>query len=198
MSQGSTGGRGLPPALDPARAAAVRLVVFDVDGVLTDGGIYVRPGPDDGEPVELKRFDIVDGLGIKMLMTAGLEVAFVSGRVSGATAQRARELGVRECHQDPGARKVPVIAALLERKGLAWADVALLGDDLPDLPALRRVGLPAAVRDAVPEVVEVARWVGTRPGGRGAAREFAEAILRARGVWPDLVDQYCRERNGDA
>ena len=196
MSAAPDAGRGHPPPLSPERADSVRLVVFDVDGVLTDGGVYV--GMDQADrPVELKRFDIVDGLGLKMLMAAGLEVAIVSGRPSDATRLRAAELGITECHQVAGARKVPVIADLLARRGWSWGEVAFLGDDLPDLPALRRVGLPAAVRDATEEVRASALWVGTRPGGHGAAREFAEALLRARGVWSGLVDQYCRDRDGD-
>jgi len=175
-------------------AAQVRLVVFDVDGTLTDGGIYVGVNP-DGSRLELKRFDITDGLGLKMLVWAGIEVAIVSGRVSEATASRAAELGVQECHQVEGAQKVPAVAGILERLGIGWEEVAFLGDDLPDLPALRRVGVPAAVRDAVPEVVGVAVWRGTRAGGYGAAREFSEAILRGRGVWTDLVERYCQEQN---
>ncbi|NNF28608.1 MAG: HAD hydrolase family protein, partial [Gemmatimonadetes bacterium] len=89
---------------------------------------------------------------------------------------------------------VPALAGIMERLGIGWEAVAFLGDDLPDLPAMRRVGLPAAVRNAVPEIVEVALWKGTRAGGHGAAREFSEAILRGRGVWKDLVERYCQER----
>ncbi|MEZ4414695.1 MAG: HAD family hydrolase [Gemmatimonadota bacterium] len=187
----------VPPPVASERAARVQLVVFDVDGVLTDGAIYVGMGQDN-KPVELKRFDILDGLGITLLIAAGIEVALVSGRDSNATRLRAAELGVAEVHHVDGARKVPVIEELLRRRGLEWEHVAFLGDDLPDLPALRRVGLPAAVRDASPEVQALALWTGTRPGGRGAAREFAEALLRARGVWSAVVEEYCGDRDGDA
>ncbi|HZD05218.1 MAG TPA: hypothetical protein VE173_09880, partial [Longimicrobiales bacterium] len=134
-------------AIPGALARQVRLVVFDVDGVLTDAGLYVGRLP-DGREVEFKRFDIQDGLGLKMLQWAGLEVALVSGRVSEATVLRARELGIEECHQDTGADKLPVLRALLERKGVGWDEVAMLADDLPDLPVFSRVGLPAAVANA--------------------------------------------------
>ena len=114
-------------SLDPAVAKRIKLVIFDVDGVLTDAGIYVGAGA-DGETVELKRFDIQDGVGVKMLTWAGLDVTIVSGRVSEATELRARELGV-ECYQEPDAHKLGAVEALLSRKGIAWGEVAMLGDD---------------------------------------------------------------------
>ena len=172
----------------------IRLVILDVDGVLTDGAIYVGALP-GGESLELKRFDIQDGLGIKFLQRAGIEVAFVSGRVSRATEVRARELDVVECHQDGGAQKVRAIRDILERLGLDWDEVAMLGDDLPDLAVLRRVGLPAAVANATEEVRHVALWQGERRGGEGAVREFCEALLRSRGEWDGLVEAYVRDRN---
>lgn len=181
--------------LAPDVALAVKLVVLDVDGVLTDAGVFIGEAA-GGEAVELKRFDIQDGLGIKMLEWAGIPVAIVSGRVSSATTRRAEELGVAELHQDNGAQKVPAIQAILDRRGLTWADVAFLGDDLPDLAALRRVGLPAAVANAVDEVKGAALWVGERRGGHGAAREFAEALLKARGEWADSVEAYVSARSG--
>lgn len=181
-------------AFDAGAARAVTLVVLDVDGVLTDAGVYVGVGS-DGSPVELKRFDIQDGLGIKMLEWAGIPVAIVSGRVSEATTRRAEELGVSELHQDNGAQKVPAIQAILDRRGLDWDGVAYLADDLPDLAALRLVGLPAAVANAVAEVKDVAVWVGQKSGGRGAVREFAEALLRARGEWDQRVEAYVAERS---
>lgn len=176
-------------------ARDVRLVVLDVDGVLTDGGVYVGRLP-DGSPVELKRFHIQDGLGVKMLQQAGIEVVVVSGRTSEATRIRAEELGIAECHQDPGAEKLPVLAGLLEERGLEWSRVAHLADDLADLPVLRKVGLPAAVADAVPEVRAASRWVGRRRGGHGAVREFSRALLEARGEWSNLVEEYCDARRG--
>ena len=180
--------------IDPQVAGRIRLVVLDVDGVLTDGGVYVgaRPGQD---AIELKRFDIQDGLGIKMLRWAGIEVAIVSGRVSEATVLRAKELGVDECHQDPGAKKLPVVQKLLDDRSLGWEEAAMVGDDLADLPVLHRVALPVAVSNAVPEVHAVALWTTGSPGGSGAVREFARALLIARGEWDGLVKEYCDARS---
>lgn len=177
-------------------ARRIRLVLFDVDGVMTDGGLYMGQAPDGGV-VELKRFDITDGLGVKMLVWAGLEVALVSGRESAASRVRAAELEV-ECFEDAGARKIPLVERLLARHGASWAEAAFVADDLADLPVLRRVGLPVAVANAVPEVRAAARWVTRRPGGHGAVREFAETLLRARGDWSRLVDEYCRARGEDS
>jgi 3-deoxy-D-manno-octulosonate 8-phosphate phosphatase (KDO 8-P phosphatase) len=176
----------------PDLAARIKLVVLDVDGVLTDGGIYVGAG-ESGEPVELKRFDIGDGLGILLLQRAGVRVVAVSGRESAATALRARELGLT-WHQAPGGFKLGAVLGVLDEVGCDWADVAILGDDLPDLPALSRAGLPVAVANAVAEVRAVAAWQTRRPGGAGAVREFAEALLRARGAWRELVTAYVGER----
>ncbi len=171
----------------------IRLVALDVDGVLTDGGIYLGASA-GGERVEMKRFEITDGLGIRLLKDAGIEVAIVTGRESEAVRLRAEELGIVECHQDRSAAKLPIMRSLIERLGLSWEDVAFFGDDLPDLPLLRRVGLPAAVGNAVPEVRAEARWVARKHGGSGAVREFAEALLRSRGVWSESVSRYVSER----
>lgn len=182
-------------AIDADMAKAIRMVILDVDGVLTDGGVYVGALA-GGDTVELKRFDIQDGLGVKMLRWAGIEVAIVSGRVSDATALRAEELGIEECHQDPGAEKLPVVRRLLEQKDIAWKEAAMVGDDLADLPILERVGLPVAVANAVPEVHSVATWSTSSPGGSGAVREFSRALLQARGEWDRLVREYCDARIG--
>ena len=171
------------------------MVVLDVDGVLTDGGLYIG-STRGGEAVELKRFDVQDGIGVKMLDNAGIHVAIVSGRVSVATDLRAAELGIEDVYQDAGARKMPVLEKLLAARGVGWGEVALLGDDLADLPVLRRVGLAATVANGVLEVRRVATWQSSREGGRGAVREFAEALLRARGQWDGLVEEYCRARGG--
>jgi 3-deoxy-D-manno-octulosonate 8-phosphate phosphatase (KDO 8-P phosphatase) len=177
-----------------ARARAVKLVIFDVDGVLTDAGVYVGALPAGGT-VELKRFDIQDGLGIVLLKKAGIRVAFVSGRLSEATTQRAAELGVEECHQDPDARKIPLVEGILRRAGATWEQAAMLADDLPDLAVFRRVGLKAAVANAQPEIAALADWRSQSPGGRGAAREFCRALLGARGEWDRLIQAYERERS---
>src|SRR5256886_13595711 len=167
--------------LDAAVARRLKLVGFDVDGVLTDNGIDV--GMEGDHPVEFKRFHIQDGLGVRMLRTAGLLVVWLSGRESAATTLRARELAVDEVIQDPTARKLPAFEALLERRGLAWDECAFVGDDLADLPLLTRVGLPIAVANGVAELKAAARLGTTVPGGQGAVRGVAELILQARGEW---------------
>lgn len=184
-----------PMEIPEATARRVRMVVLDVDGVMTDGGVYMG-ATTEGHTVELKRFDVQDGLGVRMMINAGIHVAIVSGRVSKATDLRALELGVEDVFQDGGARKVPILEKLLAARGVGWDEVALLGDDLADLAALRRVGFPATVANAVREVRHVAVWRSLKGGGRGAVREFAEALLRARNEWTRLVDEYCRERAG--
>lgn len=175
-------------------ARRIRLVVLDVDGVLTDGGVYVGELP-GGEVLEMKRFDIQDGLGVRLLQWAGVEVAVVSGRMSRATEIRARELEIKECHQDGGAQKVRIIQRLMDERGLDWGQVAMLADDIPDLAVLREVGLPAVVANATEEARKVAVWQAGKPGGRGAVREFCEALLKARGDWDDQVESYVRARS---
>jgi 3-deoxy-D-manno-octulosonate 8-phosphate phosphatase (KDO 8-P phosphatase) len=177
--------------IEPALARRIRLLGLDVDGVLTDNGVYL--GPVDGQPVELKRFDIQDGLGHVLMRTAGLPVVWVSGRHSEATTLRARELEVEEVLQVPGPRKLEAVGALLERRGIRWEEMAFVGDDLADLQVLRRVGLPIAVSNAVAEVKAVASFVTRAPGGHGAVREVIEALLRARGVWSEMLERYFSE-----
>jgi 3-deoxy-D-manno-octulosonate 8-phosphate phosphatase (KDO 8-P phosphatase) len=173
----------------------IRLVIFDVDGVLTDAGVYL--GEDaDGRAIELKRFDIQDGIGIKLLQAAGVVVTIVSGRVSAATSLRARELGIEACYQEPNAHKLRVVERLLEEHGVVWEEVAMIGDDIPDLAVMRRVGLKAAVGNATPPVASIADWQATRDGGRGAAREFCDAFLQALGRLDELVERYVSERSG--
>ncbi|HEX2093871.1 MAG TPA: HAD family hydrolase [Longimicrobiaceae bacterium] len=174
-------------------ARRVRLVVFDVDGVMTDGGIYLG-ATDSGERIEMKRFEIQDGLGIRLMQEAGIVCAIVTGRESHAVRLRAEELGIVECHQDRTAAKLRIVEELLERTGVSWEETAFLGDDLPDLAILRRVGLPAVVGNATPEARSSALWHGRLQGGYGAVREFAEALLGARGEWAERVEAYVRDR----
>ena len=178
--------------IEPAVARRIKLVGFDVDGTLTDGGIYM--GVSGGQQVELKRFDIQDGLGIHLLRAAGMPVVVITGRGGDAARQRARELQVDEFVADTAARKLPAFEAILEKRQLRWEETCFIGDDLPDLPILRRVALPVAVANATKEVKESARFTTTAAGGSGAVREFAEAFLKARGVWLDVVRTYLRER----
>ena len=178
--------------IDVAKASRVRIVALDVDGVLTENGIWI--GLLAGERVELKRFDIRDGLGLRLLRTAGIPVIWLSGRHSAATELRAEELQVDEVLQVAGPAKLEALGEVRSRRGLAWEEVAYAGDDLADLPVMRRVGLPIAVANAVSEIRAVADCVTTAPGGRGAVREIVEALLKARGVWPEMLERYFTER----
>lgn len=175
------------------RAARVRLVCFDVDGVMTDGGIYL--GAADGKPVELKRYEIQDGLGVYLMKRAGLRVAIVTGRVSESVRLRAIELGIDDVAQDPNAQKLPAFLAMLDRHGIAPSEAAFVGDDFPDLAVLRLVGLPVCVGNAVSEIRSECKLKLMRPGGSGAIRELAETLLKARGQWKEVTEAYVRERS---
>ncbi len=182
--------------ITPEVARRVRLLGLDVDGVLTDNAIWI--GPLEDRRVELKRFDISDGLGLVILRHTGIEVAWVSGRHSEATALRARELGIDTVIQDSGARKLAAVESLLNTKGLTWADLAFVGDDLADLPVLKRAGLAITVANGCPEAKALCAWVTRAEGGHGAVREVVEALLRARGEWEGAVAGYLRERGDDS
>ena len=186
--------------VDRVLAGRIRLVGFDVDGVLTDGGLYLGAvaGAAGIIPGEFKRFDIQDGLGMQLLREAGLRVVLITGRVSDAVAQRARELQVDACVQDPEARKLAALRRLCGDFGCSLGEVAFVGDDLPDLPVLRVVGLPVAVGNAVPEVRDAAVLQLDRCGGHGAVREFAERLLEARGEWAPRVAAYVARRSEPA
>lgn len=186
---------GAAPTLDAATARRIRLIGIDVDGVLTDGGIYL--GAVDGTPLEFKRYDIQDGLGIYFLRKAGIRVAIITGRVSDSVRLRAAELGIDDVAQDAYARKLPAFRRILDRHGITPDEAAFIGDDYPDMSVLRIVGLPVAVGNAVPEIMNVCRLRLTRSGGRGAVREFAEVLLRARGEWDALADAYVAERSAE-
>lgn len=173
-------------------ARAISLVIFDVDGVLTDGGVLMGAA---GAESERKKFHLQDGLGLKLLKAAGIDVVMVSGRVSPATTARAAELGV-ECHQDPRADKLPLVDELRRSRELEWNALAMLADDLPDAAVFTRVGLPVAVANAVPLIRDSALWVTTREGGEGAAREFCDELLRARGDHLRVVGEYVDRRGG--
>lgn len=181
--------------LDPTRARRVRLLVLDVDGVLTDNAVYL--GAVDGQRVEFKRFDIQDGLGLVLLRGSGIEVAWLSARPSAATTLRAEELQVQTCIQDAAGRKLPAMRELLAARRLEWADVAFVGDDLADLPVMRRVGLAIAVQNAVADVKAVAAHVTAARGGSGAVREVVQLLLDARGEYELARDRYLAAQ-GDA
>ena len=173
-----------------ARLRSLRLLVLDVDGVLTDGGLWTT---ESGEVI--KRFDVRDGLGIRLLQQAGLEVAWLSGGKSGATEQRARYLGIR--HVLTGVKDKPAaLAALQLSLAVTPGQTAFVGDDLNDLAVRPAIGLLLCPADAVAPLRRRADWVLDRNGGDGAVRRLAEEILRARGEWAALAGQGWRDRNG--
>ena len=167
-----------------ARLDSIRLVGFDVDGVLTDGRIIL-----DDEGRESKNFHARDGLGLAILLKAGLEVALVTGRSSRLLEIRARELGLTEVYQKVN-DKWAVFKEILRKKNLEPNEAAFAGDDLIDIPVMARVGLALAPADAVPEVLAIAHFVAPAPGGRGAARQMAEFILKGQGRWDEVLRSY--------
>jgi 3-deoxy-D-manno-octulosonate 8-phosphate phosphatase (KDO 8-P phosphatase) len=181
------------PTLDAALAQRIKFVVFDVDGVLTDGGVYL--GDVDGRRMEFKRYDIQDGLGILLLRWAGLRVGIITGRVSESVALRAAELKVDDLVQDEQARKLPALRKICQKHNIALGEVAFVGDDLPDIGVLREVGLPVAVGNATADALACTTVHLTRHGGAGAVREFCELLLRARGEWDALVERYVQSRS---
>lgn len=178
--------------IDRHLARRVKLIALDVDGVITNNSVYL--GLVDGQRIEFKQFDIQDGLAMGLARRMGFVVAWVSGRYSDATTLRAAELRIDEVIQDPGARKVPAMTEMLLRLGIGWEEVAYAGDDLADLPVLRRVGLPVAVANAAPEVKEVAQYVTSASGGAGAVREVIEQIFKAQGRWEEALRVYLEDR----
>lgn len=162
------------------RLAAVRLVVLDVDGVLTDGSItYI--GDAEGQT-----FNVKDGLGIKLLQRAGVEVAWITGRGCAVTEKRAAELGVTELHMEVG-NKLRCLLDVQERLEMRTDETLVMGDDLPDLRMRPAAALLACPANAVQEVRELADWRSSFNGGRGAVRDLCEALLRARDAWTGIV-----------
>jgi len=159
------------------KAAQIRLVIFDVDGVLTDGSLYLG---DDGQ--ESKAFYARDGLGMKMLQDTGVEIGVITGRTSQVVAHRMNSLGIQHVFQGR-IEKLPAFEELCALLRLDTSQVAYVGDDVIDLPVLRRVGLAVAVADAHPLVIRHAHWHTPSPGGRGAARDVCELIMQAQNTW---------------
>jgi 3-deoxy-D-manno-octulosonate 8-phosphate phosphatase (KDO 8-P phosphatase) len=166
------------------KLARVKLLVLDVDGVLTEGDVTYGT-----EGLELKTFNVKDGLGIRLAMNFGLAVAIATGRKSDAVARRARELGVTQVLQN-ASDKESALRRLCESLAVPLEHTAFLADDLNDLPGLKMVGAPMAVADAAPEVRAAAVYVTRARGGRGAAREAIEAILSSQGKWQEAVASY--------
>lgn len=163
------------------RARRVHLVVLDADGVLTDGRIVIHSDGTDS-----RAFSTRDGLGTRLGQRAGLRFALLSGRTSEAVSIRARELDfvdVRQGSDDKGT----ILASIAARQRLSLEAVCYMGDDLVDLPAIRKAGFSAAPADADPSVLEAVHWVSPSPGGRGAVRDLVEAILRAQGLWDEVL-----------
>jgi 3-deoxy-D-manno-octulosonate 8-phosphate phosphatase (KDO 8-P phosphatase) len=158
------------------RARRVRLAIFDVDGVMTDGTLWFGPR---GEA--MKAFNILDGHGLKLLQKAGIATALLSGRKSAAVAHRARELAIAHVIQGTGDDKVPEFERLLAKAGVKALECSYMGDDIQDLPVMKLCGLRVAVANAMDEVKQAAHYVTEAHGGRGAVRELCELVLRARG-----------------
>jgi len=168
-----------------ARARRIKLLLTDCDGVLTDGGLHFTF---DGKRVmeSAKTFHIHDGQGLKLAREAGLKLGVISGRISPTLTARARELQIDHLHQGID-DKLSVYEQIKTSEGLTDEQVAYIGDDLPDLPVMRRVGLAIAVADAVDEIREFAHFVTSKPGGRGAVREAIELILKSQDKWDALI-----------
>lgn len=167
-----------------ARWQAIELILSDVDGVLTDGGVIF-----DNEGIETKKFHIRDGLGIKLWMRAGFHFGIITARTSHIVKVRARELGVELVRQG-FEEKLPVARELIRDMGLTPEQVCFIGDDLTDIPVIKSVGMGIAVADAVEEVRKAADHTTKIGGGRGAVREVVETILKAKHRWEDVIQRY--------
>jgi 3-deoxy-D-manno-octulosonate 8-phosphate phosphatase (KDO 8-P phosphatase) len=165
------------------KAKKIKLIIFDVDGVLTDGSIILDEGKN-----EFKMFHVRDGHGIKMAVRAGQHIALITGRTSRVVERRAKELGITELHQGIF-RKSEVYDSLLKKYKLKDEEAAYMGDDVVDVRLLKRVGLPAVPADAVEEARKWAVFISTKRGGRGAAREFIELILKSSGLWDSVAGE---------
>lgn len=162
----------------------IKLVILDVDGVLTDGGIIYN---DNG--VETKIFNVKDGLGIRLLMEAGIKLCIATGRRSKALDTRCKNLGI-EYIFDGVTDKTTILDLILDQTGVSASEVAFIGDDLPDLALMKKVGLSIAVADAHKTLLENADMVTSAKGGNGAVREVCEAILKAQGFWESILERF--------
>lgn len=175
--------RGVRPATLNAALKRIRLFLCDVDGVLTDGSVFI------GGEAEMKHFNIQDGLGLMRLRREGFKVGWVSSRPSAATARRARELKIDFLRQEKGS-KVCVVERLLAQTGFRWEEVCYMGDDIVDLGVLKRAGVAVAVANGVAEARAAADYVTRAGGGHGAVREVIELILKAQNKWRRIVMEY--------
>ena len=169
------------------RAARIKVLLMDVDGTMTDGGVTLL-SQNDGGALEVKTFDAHDGQGLTLAHTAGLRTGCITGRESPALLRRAREMKMEFIYMKQPV-KMPAYEEILQKTGVSDSAVAFIGDDLPDLPLLRRAGLAVAVGDAVPEVKQVAHYVTRAPAGHGAIREAVELVLKSKGIWSEIIDK---------
>lgn len=176
----------ISPALKK-RAAQIKLILMDVDGTMTDGGVTLLSQP-DGTALEIKTFDAHDGQGLTLAQTAGLRTGCITGRESAALRRRAQEMKMEYVYMKI-ALKIPAWEEILRKAELPDSAVAFIGDDLPDMPLLRRAGLAVAVGDAVPEVKKISHYTTKALAGRGAVREAIELILKSKGIWAEMIDK---------
>ena len=180
------GGSKISPALKK-RAASIQLLLMDVDGTMTDGSVTLL-SQTDGTALEIKTFDAHDGQGLTLAQSAGLRTGCITGRESAALLRRAHEMKMEFIYMKQPV-KMPAYEEILRKAGVSNSAVAYVGDDLPDIPLLRRVGLAVAVGDAVPEVKKAAHYTTKAVAGHGAVREAVELILKAKGVWEAMIDK---------
>ncbi|HLJ18472.1 MAG TPA: HAD hydrolase family protein [Bryobacteraceae bacterium] len=178
--------RKISPALRK-RAARIKLLLMDVDGTMTDGGVILL-SQNDGTALEIKTFDAHDGQGLTLAHTAGLNTGCITGRESPALLRRAQEMKMDFIYMKQ-ALKMPAYEEILGKAGVVDSETAYIGDDLPDIPLMRRVGLAVAVGDAVVEVKKVAHYTTRALAGHGAVRETVELILKSKGIWEEMIDK---------
>jgi 3-deoxy-D-manno-octulosonate 8-phosphate phosphatase (KDO 8-P phosphatase) len=171
-----------------ARAAKIKLLLMDVDGVLTNGKLYNVPGP-DGMMVETKGFDSQDGIGLQWLSWHGVRTGVISGRLSPATEERARQTKMSYVYQGH-IEKIPILEEILGKAGVDGSEVAYIGDDFTDIVIMHRVGFAIATANARAEVKGEAHYVTQAVGGEGAVREIVELLLKAQGKWPEILKHY--------
>jgi 3-deoxy-D-manno-octulosonate 8-phosphate phosphatase (KDO 8-P phosphatase) len=169
------------------RAAGIKVLLMDVDGTMTDGGVMLLSQP-DGTALEIKTFDAHDGQGLTLANTAGIRTGCITGRQSAALLRRAHEMRMEFIYMKQP-MKIPAYEEILRKAGVREDEVAYVGDDLPDLPVMRRVGLAVAVGDAVPEVKKAAHFTTKSVAGRGAIRDTVELILKSKGIWGKMIDK---------
>src|SRR6202035_1107134 len=169
------------------RAAQIKVLLMDVDGTMTDGSVILLSQP-DGSALEIKKFDAHDGQGLTLAQTAGLHTGCITGRESAALLRRAHEMKMEFIYMKQPV-KMPAYEEILRKAGLSDSAVAYIGDDLPDIPLMRRAGLAIAVGDAVPEVKEAAHYTTRALAGHGAIREAVELVLKSKGIWKAMIDK---------